>query len=1067
MTNSKVYELINENNFKAILTNELYAIIDDELAKGDDMDCELIDELVLAIESLEQSENEKFGIIFPIIFSDASGFSKRVINKVNNRSRIMQLTAWAAIVALLLSGTNELLLRSENTTLVGEISKFVQNVGKFFTETLSKNDDESDTNLEVESTTLPAEPTTLPAEPTTVPEETTTTPNKSNNDKKSESTTSQNKEQTIEPTAPKRVLLTIVLITDNNFKTSYLWREKLDLTGLKVFGVYSDETMEQIPIENCEVTGFNSTIIGEQTVTVKHNGHTTTFKVNVTKTAPNTPVERTITDVECNAKDKQIIVPMGTENPAVTENVKYRYVYSDGTFSEWTNCADATLVSEYDPNLIDAEQVITYQAPNGMEFSITVVVYDNTVPEEKVVSRIEIYSVPEGLQHYATNYNRYYTYVDEPVNFNDFVLKVTYKDGTYDHKSYADSKINMYGTMATERPSSYTGYTITFAYGDVTVDFKYDVLIKPEITSYSVDDKRWALYYVGDAPAEYDASTLVTASMNDSNQQIYLDVEVKGYDPTKLGYIELEIYYEGEKLCDYIAGYIYGDTGYAVVSRPVFEGEALPSKLNYTPSITAYKCMGEGKFETYADIKYELDDNPVNDPSLIYESGADSELRAMGISSFKVRCTDQAVVEYRVKSNQKITTFGEHQVELCIYNVEPVYGKYNWVERWEIVGVAQDFSYTMTVKEQASYYKVDAPDNIKINIQDIYSEFYDKIHVYAVYEDGREEEIFDYKVTRYLPSREMTSARLDVYITYPNGRGGTWRLYAYSEGYEDSFFITVSDTRAKYDNYYAVGDTRPIIRVKFNSASQEQLFDHYTSSSYDDGSITFENWDTTTPGEKEATIIYHSPIGDMKATYKYIVIPEYQKACICTVEFNDGGAYDIRYGLVEGTYKVIHTDLVGRTYEITDYTVSYKNSYNYNQPIITYMNPDPDYYADSSNPKPEGRYPTMNIVGKLEGASGEMLENGDFKITVNCPYSDAVAGTVKYHIQYPAKKADSGYGTTYHNLKSEENEIIIPRDMLYINGTKVTFYVRSLIVDDETGTEYYHSGEITVRIPLE
>ena len=91
MTNSKVCELINENNFKSMLTNELYALIDEELAKGDEMDCELIDELVLAIESLEQNEDENKGIIFPVIFGDASGFSKRVINKVNNRNRLMHV----------------------------------------------------------------------------------------------------------------------------------------------------------------------------------------------------------------------------------------------------------------------------------------------------------------------------------------------------------------------------------------------------------------------------------------------------------------------------------------------------------------------------------------------------------------------------------------------------------------------------------------------------------------------------------------------------------------------------------------------------------------------------------------------------------------------------------------------------------------------------------------------------------------------------------------------------------------------------------------------------------------
>ena len=33
MTNSKIAELINEDNFKSILINELYALIDEEMLK--------------------------------------------------------------------------------------------------------------------------------------------------------------------------------------------------------------------------------------------------------------------------------------------------------------------------------------------------------------------------------------------------------------------------------------------------------------------------------------------------------------------------------------------------------------------------------------------------------------------------------------------------------------------------------------------------------------------------------------------------------------------------------------------------------------------------------------------------------------------------------------------------------------------------------------------------------------------------------------------------------------------------------------------------------------------------
>ena len=45
MTSTRVAELINQNSFVSILKNELYALIDEELAKDTEMDCDLIDEL--------------------------------------------------------------------------------------------------------------------------------------------------------------------------------------------------------------------------------------------------------------------------------------------------------------------------------------------------------------------------------------------------------------------------------------------------------------------------------------------------------------------------------------------------------------------------------------------------------------------------------------------------------------------------------------------------------------------------------------------------------------------------------------------------------------------------------------------------------------------------------------------------------------------------------------------------------------------------------------------------------------------------------------------------------------
>lgn len=1029
MTNSKVCELINENNFKSVLTNELYALIDEELAKGDEMDCELIDELVLAIESLEQAEDENKGIIFPVIFGDVSGFSKRVINKVNNRNRLMQLTAWAAVIAILCSGTNELLLRSENTTLVNELSKMVQKVSQFLTDTLNSNEEEA---------------TTLPSV-----EESTTAPSKEiielNIDK---------------PTATKSEIVSIGLITYSNFKTSYLWNENLDLSGLKVVAVYSDDTEKTISVSDCEISGFNSLKLGEQLVTVKYKGFSAYFKVTVSRTEQNDEASRIITNIECNMTDKDVIVPKGTQNPAVAKNVKYRYVYSDGTFSSWTSCEDATLVSDYDSELLDEAQALTYRAPNGMTFTLNVVVYDNAVSEEKTVTKLEIQKIPQAMRYYANNYDQHYMYVDEECDFSQFTFKVYYSDRTSKIKTLADGDIKAFGTMSTERPSSYSGYTITFAYGDITTTFKYEVIIKPEIHTYTFNESIWQTYYIHDAPEEYNAKNIVKAKMNDSNKEVYLDVELKGYDPNKTGYIELEVYYEGQYLGDYIGGYIYGDSGFAVIERPITQRLASEG-FSFTPYVTVAKCVGNGKFETYGDLGLY----PSYAPNQGFESSTSGELKAMGITRYGAyQCISSATVYYKVSADEYITEFGTHEAKVYLYDVLTIDNGWSY----ERVGIAEDLSYKITIKENPSYYQVEAPKNLKINIQDIYSEFYDKLHVYAHYSDGRKEEVFDYDIIRYLPSRPTTSACLPIHITYPNEKGSTYvNVYVYSEGYEDSFYITARDYfRETYDNFYAVGIERPSMLVNFASAEQSQIqqFSIYPNDNINPEAIEIQGWDTSTPGEKTATIIYHSPVGDLKTTYKYVVIPKYLEES-CSIVFNDENyAYDCRYGLIDGTYKVYHTDKVGRIWEISDYTVTYPtNVTGYGVPTISYWHPHPLANADSSNPRQEKFTPNMKIVGACENLQIEKLSNGDIKISLDCLYQPE-NGTMLFSFGYPAEKGQ--YGVKIKYIESATPEVIITRDMLQPDINTAFFYIRAYIVDDETGEKFGTYSERIDSFPL-
>lgn len=69
-------------------------------------------------------------------------------------------------------------------------------------------------------------------------------------------------------------------------KTEYLKGEELNLEGMTVTGHYSDGTTAEIPLEDVIITGYDSSKVGKQTITVTHKSNdklTATFEVEVKK----------------------------------------------------------------------------------------------------------------------------------------------------------------------------------------------------------------------------------------------------------------------------------------------------------------------------------------------------------------------------------------------------------------------------------------------------------------------------------------------------------------------------------------------------------------------------------------------------------------------------------------------------------------------------------------------------------------------------------------------------------------------------------------------------------------
>ncbi|WP_025724383.1 bacterial Ig-like domain-containing protein [Acholeplasma granularum] len=85
----------------------------------------------------------------------------------------------------------------------------------------------------------------------------------------------------VDTNPPVEPTLHSIVVKSEPTKTTYTQAEDLDLSGLVIEAKYSDDTTKVVASSNYTVTGYDKNKLGEQTLTVTHDGKTVTFKVTV------------------------------------------------------------------------------------------------------------------------------------------------------------------------------------------------------------------------------------------------------------------------------------------------------------------------------------------------------------------------------------------------------------------------------------------------------------------------------------------------------------------------------------------------------------------------------------------------------------------------------------------------------------------------------------------------------------------------------------------------------------------------------------------------------------------
>lgn len=253
---SIIRQILNDREAAEELREYLNFVIDEELSKDENADCDLIDECIDALMELED-ENSPEKPHLTVILSEEK-FLKNIQKKSYlHKDRYKKLAVICASAAILIAAG------SVKTDSGQTVAKVVTNkiAAVFHIESIIEKPTEENTEADL---TVPETITEKPAEEIT------------------EKPTEQENEPTVKTVNPV-TLEKIYGVLSKSAKTEYKIGEELDLSGVQIFAVYSDGKEKQIDISECTVSVPNnfSKNAGKKTVTVNYQGKTFSYDVKV------------------------------------------------------------------------------------------------------------------------------------------------------------------------------------------------------------------------------------------------------------------------------------------------------------------------------------------------------------------------------------------------------------------------------------------------------------------------------------------------------------------------------------------------------------------------------------------------------------------------------------------------------------------------------------------------------------------------------------------------------------------------------------------------------------------
>lgn len=292
-------------------------------------------------------------------------------------------------------------------------------------------------------------------------------------------------------------------------KVQYIEGQEIDLTGATITTTYNDGSIQEgIAVTKDMISGYDSAIFGNQTITVTYQNQISVFNVNV--------------------KAKSVVGIEMLNNPAKLEYIegqeldltdgKIKVIYDNGSYDEVT--IKLSMISGYENNKLGNQNISVSYGEFTTQFTVNVI--------EKVVTKLELISLPNKLSYV----------IGQELNVEGAMLQAEYNDGE------VKDNIVVTNDMCSGFDSSSLGTkTVNVKYEEGSIAFNVNVEEK-KLVDLKITAPNKTTYIEGQ---EIDLSGLKVQAVYNDDSEVLLDlndVVITGYDANKIGKQLITVTYE-------------------------------------------------------------------------------------------------------------------------------------------------------------------------------------------------------------------------------------------------------------------------------------------------------------------------------------------------------------------------------------------------------------------------------------------------------------------------------------------------------------------------------------------